>query len=118
MLIYGISFIEQSSSPNNQVDGVLGVVGPVLIAISVIAHVEHLTLRIGKPAVIITVLGVSIWSVKNLSRAVTDWMSDPDLARFFVYGVQGIIFAMGAVACLLVLTHKKAWLASRPDSLV
>lgn len=116
MLIYGISFIEQSSSPNNQVDGVLGVVGPVLIAIAVIAHVEHLTLRIGKPAVIITVIGISIWSVKNLSRAVTDWMTDPDLARFFVYGVQGIIFAMGAVACLLVLTHKKAWLAARPDS--
>jgi hypothetical protein len=42
-------------------------------------------------------------------------MTDPDLARFFVYGVQGIIFAMGAVACLLVLTHKKAWLAARPD---
>lgn len=112
MLIYGISFIEQSSSPNNQVDGVLSVVGPVLIAISVIAHVEHLTLRIGRPAVVITVLGISIWSIKNLSRAVTDWMSDPDLARFFVYGVQGIVFAMGAIACILVLAHKKAWASS------
>lgn len=117
MLIYGISFIEQSSAPNNQVDGVLSVVGPVLIAISVIAHVEHLTLRIGRPAVILTVIGVSIWSVKNLSRAVTDWMSDPTLAKFFVFGVQGIVFAIGAVACLLVLSHKKAWLASRPESM-
>lgn len=117
MLIYGISFIEQSSAPNNQVDGVLSVVGPVLIAISVIAHVEHLVLRIGRPAVILTVIGVSIWSVKNLSRAVTDWMSDPTLAKFFVYGIQGIVFAIGAIACLLVLSHKKAWLASRPDSL-
>jgi hypothetical protein len=113
MLIYGISFIEQSAAPNNQVDGVLSVVGPVLIAISVIAHVEHLVLRIGRPAVILTVVGVSIWSVKNLSRAVTDWMSDPDLARFFVYGIQGIVFAMGGIACILVLSHKKAWLASR-----
>ena len=112
MLIYGISFIEQSSSPNNQVDGVLSVVGPVLIAISVIAHVEHLTLRIGRPAVVITVLGVSIWSIKNLSRAVTDWMSDPELALFFVYGVQGIVFGMGAIACILVLSHKKAWASS------
>ena len=116
MLIYGISFIEQSSSPNNQVDGVLGVVGPVLIAISVINHVEHLILRIGRPAVIITIIGISIWSVKNLSRAVTDWMSDPALARFFVYGVQGIVFALGAIACILVLSHKKAWHAARPES--
>jgi len=115
MLIYGISFIEQSSAPNDNVDGVLSVVGPVLIAIAVINHIEHLTLRIGRPAVIITIVGISIWSVKNLSRAVTDWMSDPALARFFIYGVQGIVFAMGAVACILVLSHKKAWLASHPE---
>jgi hypothetical protein len=113
MLIYGISFIEQSSSPNDKVDGVLSVVGPVLIAIAAINHIEHLTLRIGRPAVIITIVGISIWSVKNLSRAVTDWMSDPALARFFVYGVQGFVFALGAVACILVLSHKKAWLAAR-----
>ena len=30
---------------------------------------------------------------------------------------QGIVFAIGAVACLLVLSHKKAWLASRPESM-
>ena len=90
MLIYGISFIEQSSAPNNQVDGALGVIGPLLI---------------------------SIWSVKNLSRAATDWMSDPALAKFFVYGVQGIVFAIAAVACVLVLSHKKTWLASRSGAI-
>ena len=115
MLIYGISFIEQSSTPNDHVDGVLSVVGPVLIAISVINHIEHLILRIGRPAVIITIVGISIGSVKNLSRAVTDWMSDPALKAFFVYGVQGVVFALGAIACILVLSHKKAWLAARSD---
>ncbi len=116
MLIYGISFVEQSTLPNNNVSGVLGVIGPVLIAISVISHVEHLTLRIGRPAVILTILGISIWSVKNLSRAATDWMSDPALFKFFIFGIQGIVFAMGAVACILVLSRKKAWLASRAES--
>jgi hypothetical protein len=116
MLIYGICFIEQSSARNNTVDGVLSVVGPVLIAIAVINHVEHLTLRIGRPAVILTIIGVSIWSVSNLPRAVTDWMNEPAIRNFFTYGVQGIVFALGAVACLLVLSHKKAWLASRSDS--
>jgi hypothetical protein len=116
MLIYGISFIEQGTLPNNNVSGVLAVVGPVLIAISVISHVEHLTLRIGRPAVILTILGVSIWSVKNLSGAATDWLSDPALFKFFVFGIQGIVFAMGAVACILVLSRKKAWLASRAES--
>ena len=31
---------------------------------------------------------------------------------FFVYGVQGIVFALGAIACILVLSHKKAWYAA------
>jgi hypothetical protein len=116
MLIYGISFIEQGTLPNNNVSGVLAVVGPVLIAISVISHVEHLTIRLGRPAVILTILGISIWSVKNLSRAGTDWMSDPALYKFFVFGIQGIVFAMGAVACILVLSRKKAWAASQAES--
>ena len=116
MLLYGICYIEQSSAPNNTVDGVLSVVGPVLIAISVINHVEHLTLRIGRPAVILTIIGISIWSVSNLPSAVTDWMNDPAIRNIFTYGVQSFFYALGAAACILVLFHKKAWLASRADS--
>jgi hypothetical protein len=36
-------------------------------------------------------------------------MSDPHWAVFFVYGVQGVILLLGALACLLVLFHKQAW---------
>lgn len=116
MLIYGLCFIEQSVARNNTMDGVLSVVGPVLIAIAVINHVEHLTLRIGRPAVILTIIGVSIWSVSNLPSAVTSWMNDPALRNIFTYGVQSFFYALGAAACILVLFHKKAWMASRADS--
>jgi hypothetical protein len=109
MLIYGISFLGQISVRNNHFDGVLSVVGPALIAVSIVAHIEHLTLRIGRPAVAIAVIGVSIWALKNLTRAATDWMNDPDLARFLVYGVQGVVFGLGALSCFLVLAHKQAW---------
>jgi hypothetical protein len=116
MLIYGLCFIEQSVARNNTMDGVLSVVGPVLIAIAVINHVEHLTLRIGRPAVTLTIIGVSIWSVSNLPSAVTSWMNDPALRNIFTYGVQSFFYALGAAACILVLFHKKAWMASRADS--
>jgi hypothetical protein len=109
MLIYGISFFQLATERTNQFDAALAVIGPALIAAAVIAHVEHLTLRIGLPAVVITALSASLWAVKNLSREVDSWMENPDLARFFVYGVQGAIFFLGAIACLLVLSHKKTW---------
>lgn len=113
MLIYGRSFIGLALDSQNEFASILAVVGPALIALALIAHVEHLTLRIGRPAVILTVIGVSAWALKNLSRVFTDWMQDPSLAKFWVYGIQGIIFALGAIACFLVLSHKKAWEESR-----
>jgi len=109
MLIYSISFFQMSTDRTNHFDAALAVAGPALIALAVIAHIEHLTLRIGRPAVIITVLSAALWAVKNLSREVDSWMANPDLAKFFVYGVQGAIFFLGAIACLLVLSHKKTW---------
>jgi hypothetical protein len=108
-LVYGLGFILLALDLENDLAAVLSVVGPALIAISVIAHVEHLTLRIGRPAVVLTVVGVSVWALKNLTRVFTDWMQDPSLAKFWVYGIQGIVFALGAIACFLVLAHKKAW---------
>ena len=111
MLIYSISFFQMSTDRTNHFDAALAVVGPALIALAVIAHIEHLSLRIGRPAVIITALSAGLWAVKNLSREVDSWMANPDLAKFFVYGVQGAIFALGAIACLLVLSHKKTWKA-------
>ncbi len=111
MLIYGISFFQLATDRTNHFDAALAVVGPALIAVAVIAHVEHLTLRIGLPAVILTVLSAALWAVKNLSREIDSWMANPDLAKFFVYGVQGVIFLFGVIACLLVLSHKRTRIA-------
>lgn len=109
MLLYGISFIGLSTDRTNHTFGWLSVIGPALIAVSIIAHLEHLTLRIGRPAVTLAILGASAWAAKNLARAVTDLMSDPTWSTLLVYGVQGVILLVGAVACLLTLRHKQAW---------
>jgi hypothetical protein len=39
-------------------------------------------------------------------------MSDPDWSAFLVNGLQGISMLLGAMACLLVVAHKRAWAAS------
>ena len=109
MLIYGISFVGFSTDRTSHLFGWLSVIGPAFIAVAVIAHIEHLSLRLGRPAVVLVIFGVSAWAAKNLVRATTDLMSDPHWAVFFVYGVQGVILLLGALACLLVLFHKQAW---------
>lgn len=109
MLIYGISFVGLSSDRTSHLFGWLSVIGPALIAVAVIAHIEHLTLRLGRPAVILVILGTAVWGAKNLVRATTDLMSDPAWSVPLVYGVQGVILLLGALACLLVLFHKRAW---------
>ena len=109
MLIYGISFVGLSTDRTSHLFGWLSVIGPALIAVAVIAHIEHLSLRLGRPAVIIAIFGVAAWAAKNLVRATTDLMSDPAWAALFVYGVQGFILLLGALACLLVLFLKQAW---------
>lgn len=112
MLIYGISFLGLMSDQSDRLMGWLSLIGPSLIAVSIIAHVEHLSLRVGRPAVILAILGVSIWAGKNITRATSDLMSDPDWSAFLVNGLQGISMLLGAIACLTVVAHKKAWAAS------
>lgn len=112
MLIYGISFLGLGSEQNSYLMGWLSLIGPSLIAVSIIAHIEHLSLRVGRPAVILAIVGVSIWAGKNIARATTDLMSDPDWSAFLVNGLQGISMLLGAIACLMVVAHKKAWVDS------
>lgn len=109
MLIYGISFLGLMSDQNDRLMGWLSLIGPSLIAVSIIVHIEHLSLRVGKPAVILSIVGVTIWAGKNIARATTDLMSDPDWSAFLVNGLQGISMLLGAIACLMVVAHKKAW---------
>ena len=108
MLIYGLSFLAPDSNHNSHFDGALTVIGPALLAFAVISHFAHLSTRIGRLAVSLIVVGTSTWAVKNFARAFTDWMDNPDAAKFLVFGIQGIIYFLGAVACLSVLAHKRS----------
>jgi hypothetical protein len=112
MLIYGLGFAEPGSNHNSHFDGLLTVVGPALIAFAVVTHFERLAAQIGRLAVSLIVIGTGTWALKNFTRVFTDWMTDPDAAKFLIYGIQGIIYFLGVVACLSVLAHKKSMTAA------
>jgi hypothetical protein len=112
MLIYGISFLGMTGQQDSYLMGWLSLIGPSLIAIALISHIEHLSLRVGRPAVILAIVGVAIWAGKNITRATTDLMSDPEWSAFLVNGLQGISMMLGAIACLLVVAHKQTWVES------
>ncbi len=62
-LIYGISFLGLMADQESNLMGWLTLIGPSLIAVAIISHVEHLSLRVGRPAVILD----------------NRWRSQPDL---------------------------------------
>ena len=111
-LIYGVSFLGLMTYQDSRLMGWLSLIGPSLIAVAIISHIEHLSLRVGRPAVILAIVGVAIWAGKNITRATSDLMSNPDWSAFLVNGLQGISMLLGAIACLLVVVHKRAWVES------
>jgi hypothetical protein len=116
MLIYGISTIGIITDRFEGLFSWLTVLGPVIIAIAIIAHLEHLTLRIGIPAVALAIIGAIAWAAKNYFVTATDLIMDPNWTMFMVYGWLGVVYALGAASCLLVLFHKRAWEAENDRS--
>jgi len=87
MLLYGLAFVAPLSDKNSHFDGLLSVIGSALIAYSVVSYFDHLAIRIGRTAAALTIIGIAIWAAKNFTRVFTNWMTDPDAARFLVFGI-------------------------------
>jgi len=85
---------------------ILATVGPLLVALAVITHVEQLSLRIGLLSVDLSCLAVLLWGASYLPLAI-----DPTLGQqlhwegLCFWGIAGIGAAIGGAATLLVAVH-------------
>lgn len=109
LLLWGVGNIGLSIDPTSHYSGLLTVFGPGLIAVAIIAHVEHLSLRIGRPAVTLTIIAALAWTVSNVPAVSDGIASDPAGRLFIWWGARAIAFIFGIIACVLVLAHKRAW---------
>jgi len=88
--------------------GWLIVAGAAFVAVALIAHVEHLTVRLGRPAVIVTIAAPVVYCLSNLPSVSAQLASSATWGPFLWWGAWGISMLLGAVACVLVVFHKQA----------
>lgn len=81
-------------SPEAPIGFWLEVVGPLLIAVAVTSHVDHLVKRIGYFTVISTIVGSFLWSVADLPFAI-------DVQNFHVQLWEQVFFGVWATSFLL-----------------
>ncbi len=93
---------------------ILDVVGPLLIAVGITAHIDHMTRRIGRVAVVLAIIGLAVWALSAVPFAIdpariadSDWKDGLD-------AVRGVSFLFGAASIAFVLVHKQSNRAEAP----
>ncbi|CAB4950441.1 unannotated protein [freshwater metagenome] len=113
MLLYGLagfSSLSGSGQYGSRFTYGLLVVGPALIAIAIINHIDHLSRVIGKPAVICGVLGSALWAVSVLPIAIKPSLGEfaGNWDKITLYGFNGCGLILGGISIGLVLMRKRS----------
>ena len=91
----------------NRFDFILRAVGALLITVGIVNHVDHLTRRIGLPAVSIGILASLCWFFAYVPRVYNphfDFSSGWGDVKWVAFGVA---YLLAALAGVFVLMHKK-----------
>lgn len=89
---------------------ILSTVGPLLVALAVIAHVEQLSLRIGLAAVDLGCVACVLWGVSYLPLALNpNLVTDSRWEGACFWGIAGVGALLAGIASLLVLFRKNTW---------
>lgn len=99
-------FGDIGGDPRSRFDFMLRAVGALLITVGIITHIDHLTRRIGLPAVVAGIAGSVCWFLAYLPRVYNpsfDGSASWSDAKWVAFGVA---YLLGSLACALVLARK------------
>jgi hypothetical protein len=88
-------------------DFLLRAIGAVLITVGIISHIEHLTNRIGRPAVYAAILGSVCWLLAYVPRVYNPSWDGSASWSDVKWVAFGVAYLFGALAGALVLVHKR-----------
>jgi len=90
---------------------IVQLVGCALLAVGAILHIDHLTGRIERPAVVFGILGAVIWAASSLPDAIDlqNWSSLPWARAFWeIWEIWGAGAVCAAISTLLVMGKKRS----------
>jgi hypothetical protein len=102
-LLYGVDLIWVGEEDSNHGQFSLLAIALVMIMIAVISFEAHLTVQVGRPAVIITIVAFALYAAGFVLHSLPSWI---DEEWRLTTGIQGFSYALGAVACGLAAVHK------------
>ncbi len=98
------SFVRAGSLEYIEVAEALEVVGPLLLAVAIILHVEHLSYRIGRTAVVLLIIGPIVYGVSRIPA-----LFDAEGYRWFNYEYAS--YATGhllvGLGIMMIAVHKE-----------
>jgi hypothetical protein len=98
------SLVRAGSLENVQVAEALEVVGPLLIAVAIILHVEHLSYRIGRTAVVLLIVGPIVYGISRIPAL----FEADGIAWFrYEYASYGAGHLLVGLGILMVAVHKE-----------
>ena len=103
--LWGVgSLVRAGSLENVQVAEALEVVGPLLLAVAIILHVEHLSYRIGRTAVVLLIIGPIVYGVSRIPAL----FEADGIAWFrYEYASYGAGHLLVGLGILMVAVHKE-----------
>ncbi len=87
----------------------LQAIGPILIALALATHIDHLTATLGRGAVSLAIIGAFVWSLTTVA-----FVFDPELAAsptwgpLCFWGIYGSGIILGGLAVVAVIARKRA----------
>jgi hypothetical protein len=110
-LLFSCGLFDLAFNPtgSSQMTWVLEAVGPLLLAVAVTLHIDHMSKHIGRFAVVLGIIGMFVWALPNIPLAFKpSLVRDNDWGPFLTNGCFGIGYALlGLTALLLVLRKSK-----------
>ena len=103
LALYGVGKLLGSPAPgagHSPVGSTLALVGMAVLALAVVLHVDHLSYRIGRSAVVLIVIGVILMGVGQLLGVL-------NASRISVVWAIGSAFVVGGVGLAMVAVHKE-----------
>jgi len=98
------SLVRAASLENVEVAEALEVVGPLLLAVAIILHVEHLSYRIGRTAVVLLIIGPAVYGVSRIPAL----FGAEGIAWFrYEYASYGAGHLLVGLGILMVAVHKE-----------
>ncbi|HEY8217250.1 MAG TPA: hypothetical protein VIH82_08950, partial [Acidimicrobiia bacterium] len=106
------SFVRAGNLENVQVAEALEVVGPLLIALAIILHVEHLSYRIGRIAVALLIIGPIVYGVSRIPALFEAEGIGWFRYEYASYGAGHLLVGLGI---LMVAVHKEMQMKAALD---